>query len=360
MKLLKYGLLASLGLFFIWACNSTDQSTTDGERLTISGKIIDGANKPVALYRISLKGQKALVMSTQADQRGNFSMTSEEPIPQAIYQFSVANKGASFVLTGEDTDIKINGKFSTIDQYDFELSGSKETGLQIIAFYNMVNDKWPKSEIVRYMNETENSLIAIQTGVSFLMGSPEDYADVRKIINKVDADLRGSPYVSEFKEFVAFYDAKLKESTNNSSQYAVQLGQPAPEIALPNPDGEIMRLSDLKGKVVLLDFWASWCGPCRRANPHVVKLYEKYKDDGFTVFSVSLDRNGQKERWVNAIKQDGLAWESHVSDLKYWQSEPARRYGITAIPATFLLDREGKIQALNPRANMEEEIQKLL
>lgn len=359
MKMLKYWLLAGLGIIFFTACNNSAK-TTNGNPLTISGKIVDGGNKSISLHRISLKGQKSLIMSTKADQRGNFSMTSEKPIPEAIYQFSVAGKAVSFVLNGEDTDIKINGKLNNMDKYDFELTGSQETSLQVIAYYNMINDKWPKAEMVRYMNENENSLIAIQTGIAFLMGSPEDYSDVRKLVNKVDADLHGSPYVDEFKEFVAYYDKKVNESSNNSNQYAIKTGDPAPEIALPNPDGDIMRLSDLKGKVVLLDFWASWCGPCRRANPHVVSLYNKYKADGFTVFSVSLDRNGQKERWVNAIKQDGLAWDTHVSDLKYWQSEPARRYGITAIPATFLLDRDGKIRALNPRANMEEEIKKLL
>lgn len=92
----------------------------------------------------------------------------------------------------------------------------------------------------------------------------------------------------------------------------------------------------------------------------MVKIYDKYKDDGFTVFSVSLDRNGQKDRWINAIKQDKLSWKNHVSDLKFWQSEPAQKYGVTAIPATFLLDREGVIRALNPRSDLEEQIKKLL
>jgi len=360
MKMLNYWLVAGLSILFFVSCSdSSSKNSISGDPTTISGKIIDGGNQYIGLYRISLKGQKSLVMSTQADSRGNFSMTSDKPIPQAIYQFTVGNKGTSFVLNGKDTDIKINGDFKKLETYDFELSGSQETSLQIIAFYNMINDKWPKDQIVQYMNETENSLIAIQTGIAFMMKSPEDYAHVRKLVNKVDADLKGSPYVDEFKEFVDFYDEKASQASN-SDQFAIKVGEPAPEIALPNPDGEIMRLSDLKGKVVLLDFWASWCAPCRRANPSVVSIYNKYKDDGFTVFSVSLDRNGQKDRWVNAIKQDNLSWANHVSDLKFWQSEPARRYGITAIPATFLLDRNGIIRALNPRSNLEEAIQELL
>jgi thiol-disulfide isomerase/thioredoxin len=108
-----------------------------------------------------------------------------------------------------------------------------------------------------------------------------------------------------------------------------------------------MRLSDLKGKVVLIDFWASWCGPCRRENPNVVNLYKQYKDKGFEVFSVSLDRS--RDAWMKAITDDGLIWKSHVSDLKHWGNEAAQLYGVTSIPRTILLDREGKVIAENLR-----------
>ena len=124
-------------------------------------------------------------------------------------------------------------------------------------------------------------------------------------------------------------------------------GMEAPEIAMSDPDGNTRRLSDLRGKVVLIDFWASWCGPCRRENPNVVKLYQKYHDQGFEIFSVSLDKDGNA--WRNAIKADGLTWPNHVSDLQYWQSAAGRLYGISSIPATVLVDREGKIIARNLR-----------
>lgn len=125
------------------------------------------------------------------------------------------------------------------------------------------------------------------------------------------------------------------------------IGAVAPDIAQPNPEGKIMKLSDLRGKYVLIDFWASWCGPCRRENPHVVALYNKYKEKGFDVFSVSLDRG--KDAWVNAIAADKLSWPNHVSDLKYWSSEAAKLYGVSSIPATFLIDKEGRIIAKNLR-----------
>lgn len=124
------------------------------------------------------------------------------------------------------------------------------------------------------------------------------------------------------------------------------VGQPAPEISLPDPDGNLVTLSSYRGKYVLVDFWAKWCGPCRQENPNVVKMYHKYKDQGFDVLGVSLDRN--RADWVQAIEEDGLEW-THVSDLKYFNSEAATLYNINAIPFSVLIDPNGIIIAKNLR-----------
>ncbi len=135
-------------------------------------------------------------------------------------------------------------------------------------------------------------------------------------------------------------------------------GMEAPEIAMNDPNGVMRRLSDLRGKVVLIDFWASWCSPCRRENPNVVRLYNKYHDMGFEVFSVSLDKDG--DAWRNAIKADGLVWPNHVSDLKQWSSAAGRAYGIMSIPSTVLVDGEGRIIARNLRgAELEKKLQEI-
>lgn len=141
-------------------------------------------------------------------------------------------------------------------------------------------------------------------------------------------------------------------------QFSTGLGAEAPDFTMNQLDGTPLALSELRGKVVLVDFWASWCGPCRRENPNVVAAYKKYKEKGFDVLGVSLDKN--KDRWQAAIEKDGLVW-NHVSDLKGWANSAAAKYGVRSIPATFLLDAEGKIIGKNLRgAALEAKLEEVL
>lgn len=167
------------------------------------------------------------------------------------------------------------------------------------------------------------------------------------------ADLHGkfkkaTPKSRYFKSFDTMFRAMFPEEK-------IKQNMEAPDIQLPDPTGKKVTLSSLKGKVVVIDFWASWCKPCREESPNMVKLYNRFKDKGFEIFGVSLDKD--KKAWEEAIQKDGLNW-THVSDLKFWQSDAAVLYGITSIPATYLLDRQGKILAMNLRgADLEKAVE---
>ena len=181
-----------------------------------------------------------------------------------------------------------------------------------------------------------------------MMDAEENFELYKKVNDALQKEMPNSIYTENFNEKV-------------SKMSVLAPGSEAPDITLNDVNGNPISLSSLKGKVVLVDFWASWCKPCRIENPNVVEAYKKFNKKGFEVFSVSLDGMQQqpnpKQDWINAIEKDNLIWKNHVSDLQGWSSSVVPLYNISGIPFAVLLDREGKIIAKNLRG---EELHKKL
>jgi peroxiredoxin len=201
---------------------------------------------------------------------------------------------------------------------------------------------------IRFMEKNPQSLAVIyalyqQLGQdNFLFNQEEDITFFRKADSTFYRRYPKVPYVNTLRANVL----KMNEQYNmmKLNRMMFMLGQDAPEIALPAPNGKVMKLSDYKGKFVLLDFWASWSAPCRTENANLLNIYNKYHHQGFEVFQVSLDQS--KTSWERAIKEDGLPW-INVSDLKFWDSVAVGLYGVESIPANFLIDRQGSIMTKN-------------
>lgn len=349
-------------------------SSGGGSKYVVDGKIENLSGKKVILEKLSLQ-QIIAIDSATLDKDGKFKLSNYAD--KGFYRLRVDNYAWILLLENANFTFSANPK----DPIAYSVSGtdaSKEmleavkyvSGRQMELqaaneeFYRRQNAGQSQDSLQQFAMQIqmagqafENTLKSRVTGskepfvslyyVSFLPMNkyPKENGEVIKLMEK---NYPNSDYTKEMKSAYAQIEMQMKAAEmKQKAESATAIGSTAIDLDYPSPSGKNIKLSSLRGKVVLVDFWASWCGPCRRENPSVVAAYNKYKGKGFTVYSVSLDQD--KARWVSAIAQDGLLWENHVSDLKGWSAEPAAKYGVQSIPAQFLLDKDGKIIAKNLR-----------
>ncbi|MCS6917949.1 MAG: TlpA disulfide reductase family protein [Chitinophagales bacterium] len=379
---MKRTLLSVLLLAIGTSCSNSQNKSGHSIKGTIRG--LNGGY--AYLEELTFTGRYA-IDTAQIDAGGSFSFRPQIR-HKGLYQIKFNQQAALLLALDEKPfSITIEGDTASLRSFTFRLSGSapSEQLRRLIAEQKKLSDA---------LNE------AIRVYQSSAASNSGDMATLEHNVTRADSSLRqfikqhvdtvSHPVVALFavsnldpdRERATFEQLEQKLKTNPqpspleqsfltmmADQRTAQQGDPyapkfkvgdvVPDIEMADVNGNMLKLSSLRGKVVLLDFWASWCGPCRMENPNIVRAYEQYKAKGFTVFSVSLDMD--RNRWITAIEKDKLTWPYHVSQLKGWQSPICQEYNIRSIPASYLLDREGRVVAVNPRGSaLEAALSKML
>lgn len=353
-----------ISLLFIFSCSTAQQS---GDQKTITGKIDNVGVGEVTLEHFEDNAIQVVDTLTVFDDGTYYS--TFEPEEPGYYRLNFFDtQFVNVILTDEPVIVNVDGSGP---KAPYEVKGSEVmTDItevnEIMAEFNQDLARMNQEFSTAAQNNDEAKMEQIREKYTAKMEALNRTVKekIRKMGTSV-AVLQSINYLDPDQEF-AFLDSIAQVVDKEMPEYQIKeefisrienlrrlaIGSRAPEIALPNPEGEVVELSSLRGNYVLIDFWAAWCGPCRRENPNVVRLYQKYKDKGFEIYGVSLDR--KKEDWLKAIETDNLTW-THVSDLNYFNSEAAQKYNIQAIPATYLLDREGNIIGKNLRGKALED-----
>ena len=348
-------------------------SCSNEQGFTIKVQLEELAGSEVALMQ-NVSGEIVKIDSITLDDNGNGTLSGAIDTPEVMFLGKPGERSPeqiymdnnSYVVSGTFENIVIEADGGPQVEYNSYLEETKQfqslqqeiidkfyaaqaeeadeaTMNAILEQYYAINEEKSNFDSV-YMADNPASPVALYLLRSVYYSLDAD--ELGKALSAFDASLHQSRYYTHMSEHL--------ERMKN-----VGVGQKFTDLELPDPEGNMMKLSDVAGNgVLLIDFWAAWCGPCRNANPGIVELYNEFSDKGFDIVGVSLDRS--KEEWLKAIDDDKLTWH-HMSDLKFWQSEAAKTYAVAAIPHTVLLDAEGTIIAKNlSKEELKEKLTELL
>lgn len=357
----------------------------DKQRLSVIGEIEGMPQQMVRLQELGIDDKIVVLDSARTNEKGHFELkaTTLEP---GIYQ--VIFEQGKFLLLSSDggATIKVTGNWQDLN--DYKVSGSAPSA-SLAGFIKVINEHMRDINTLGIIMDSmrvqgNDSLLAsarneLSANQAQLTAYIEQYADTTvylpnalfavRILNPIvekdyitafsqslERRFPNQPQAQDFNRRYAQFLAQQQQM--NAPAGGPDVGAAATEIALPQPNGETFKLSSLKGKYVLVDFWASWCPPCRAENPNIVAAYQQYKNKNFDILGVSLDDD--KEAWQAAIQKDHLTWH-HVSDLKRWESAAARAYNVQGIPTNFLIDPNGVIVARDLRGKaLQQKLQELL
>jgi len=389
--MIKYLVGLSLILFLVASCGEKIEEFGVDENgiannIIISGSIEDSENTMFYLEAISQQGNIS-ISQAKSDATGKFTLKGNIPgfglfqlrmgeetdkiIPLTLVPNDKVNISSS--IADYSTTPKLTGTSwtSTMTQY-MELFSDFQTNQQtLMNLKGKVSNEELTKRFLTMKKDVDNFALSsmekdpsnpfniiLSSSATPTMGfetwDVKNLEVLKKVSRAYNATYQDSPIASTLVNKVSQIEKAYKASKVDNSGERI-----APEIALQKPDGSEIRLSQLRGKYVLIDFWASWCGPCRKESPNMVKLYNEYKDKGFTIFSVSLDKNS--ESWKAAIAKDGLIWPNHGSDLKMWDTPSRSLYNFNSIPHTVLVNKEGMIIASGLRGSqLEQKLKELL
>jgi len=379
--------LSVLVISLLASCKEKDSKT-----FTVSGVLHNAPSKVVYIEESDITtGKKTLKDSSVITADGKFSI-SLNATKDAVYNLLLQNDVSQFVtIINDASKINVDADFNkrsdfynvtgskaskSIQEYLAKISGMQRDRLNIYFQIDSIQRNSGDSAMAQSLNKQEKQIsneekkytqqtVQQATNSSLALFILSTYQGMARDQNFRVNGFTDSEIVALLSDMLNKFPerkdiAGIRNSVESTIPKTIWVGKTAPEISLPDTEGRTVKLSSFRGKYVLVDFWASWCGPCRNENPNVVQAFNQFKNKNFTILGVSLDRPGQKENWIKAIKDDNLTW-THISDLKYWQSEVVSVYQFGGIPFNVLVDPDGKVVAENLRGSaLEQKLHELL